>query len=252
MSIDINSVIEVQGLTKTFGSGETRVEVLRGIDLSVSRGQMIAIMGPSGSGKSTLLHLIGALDSPTGGTVRVGSEDLSRLNDDQLTRVRRREVGFVFQSFNLLDVLSGAENVALPLLIEDIGEPEATRRAVEELRRVGMSHRVNHIPAQLSGGEQQRIAIARALVTRPTILLADEPTGNLDSVTGEQIMNLLRALVDERGQTILLVTHNAQHAAFADRLVSLRDGQIIEDRRQSRDSAGAPVPIDRQPEIPAP
>jgi putative ABC transport system ATP-binding protein len=222
--------VEVQGLTKVFGTGEAKVEALRGIDLRVQPGEFVAVMGPSGSGKSTLLHLIGGLDAPTAGSVRVGGEDLGALSDDQLTLLRRRRVGFIFQTFNLLDMLTAEENVALPLLIDGVAEPAAHRQAVEALELVNVAGRRSHLPGRLSGGEQQRLAIARALVMRPLLLLADEPTGNLDSANGDQVMALLRRLADERRQTILMVTHAARHAAVADRLLHLRDGRVVEEQ----------------------
>jgi putative ABC transport system ATP-binding protein len=229
--------VDVRGLRKMFGTGEARVEALRGIDLKVKRGEFVAVMGPSGSGKSTLLHLIGGLDSPSAGSIQVGDEDLAALDDDRLTLLRRRRIGFVFQAFNLLDVLSAEENVALPLLVDSVPEAEAQRRAGEALELVDLVKRKNHLPSQLSGGEQQRVAIARALVTGPLLLLADEPTGNLDSVSSDQIMTLLRSLVDEFTQTILMVTHNARHAAMADRILCLRDGLVVEQQELPRPRA---------------
>jgi putative ABC transport system ATP-binding protein len=225
-----DTALEVRGLVRTF-AGPTPVEALRGIDLVVRKGEFVAVMGPSGSGKSTLLHLAAGLDAPTAGEVHVGGQPLAMLDDDQLTLLRRRKLGIVFQAFNLLDVLSAEENVALPLLIDGVAEAEASRRAREVIARVGLSGREAHLPSELSGGEQQRVAIARALVAGPLLMLADEPTGNLDSNTGEQILTLLRGLVDEMGQTLLLVTHDARHAARADRLLRLRDGLVVEDHR---------------------
>jgi putative ABC transport system ATP-binding protein len=230
VSKNVTPAVEVQGLTKIFGTGEAQVEALRGIDLRVAAGEFVAVMGPSGSGKSTLLHLIGGLDAPTRGSIRVGGDDLGALNDNQLTLLRRRRIGFIFQAFNLLDVLSAEENVALPLLIDGMTEAAAHREAVAALELVGLAQRRHHLPGRLSGGEQQRLAIARALVPRPLLLLADEPTGNLDSANSDQVMGLLRRLVDERQQTILMVTHAARHAAVADRLVRLRDGRIVEEQ----------------------
>jgi len=220
------SAVEVRGLTKVFGSGETRVEALRGVDLDVREGEFLAVMGPSGSGKSTLLHLVGGLDRPTSGTVRVAGDDLFTMEDDALTLLRRRRIGFVFQFFNLLPILSAAENVSLPLIIDGVRESEAARRAVEAMGLVGVAHRRSHRPGELSGGEQQRVAIARALVTEPVFLLADEPTGNLDSIMGDQVTALLRRLCDERRQTIMMVTHDPRAAAVADRLVLLKDGLV--------------------------
>jgi putative ABC transport system ATP-binding protein len=222
------TAVEVCGVTKVFGQGEARVEALRGIDLRVACGEFVAVMGPSGSGKSTLLHLIGGLDAPSAGTVHVGGADLGTLDDDRLTLLRRRRIGFIFQAFNLLDVLTALENVALPLVIDGVPEATAHQRAASTLELVDLTARRDHLPGQLSGGEQQRVALARALVTAPLLLLADEPTGNLDSATSDQVMALLRNLVDERGQTILMVTHNARHAAMADRIFRLRDGRVVE------------------------
>ncbi|HEV3203675.1 MAG TPA: ABC transporter ATP-binding protein [Gemmataceae bacterium] len=230
MSTEHAAAVEVRGLTKVFGSGEARVEAIRGIDLTIKCGEFVAVMGPSGSGKSTLLHLIGGLDSPSTGSITVGGEHLGSLNDDRLTTLRRRRIGFIFQAFNLLDVLTAEENVALPLVIDGRSETEAQSLAADALALVEMAKRRQHIPAKLSGGEQQRVAIARALVTKPLLLLADEPTGNLDTTNSEQVMALLRKLVDERGQTILMVTHNPRHAAMADRLLLLRDGQIVQEQ----------------------
>jgi putative ABC transport system ATP-binding protein len=226
-----DAALQVRGLVRTFAGGSAPVEALRGIDLVVKRGEFAAVMGPSGSGKSTLLHLAAGLDAPTAGEVFVGGQSLATLNDDQLTLLRRRKLGIVFQAFNLLDVLSAEENVALPLLIDGVAEAEANRRAREVIARVGLSGLEGRLPSRLSAGEQQRVAIARALVVGPLLMLADEPTGNLDSSTGEQILTLLRRLVDESGQALLLVTHDARHAARADRLLRLRDGRVVEDQR---------------------
>jgi putative ABC transport system ATP-binding protein len=234
VSDDGTTVVEVHGLTKVFGAGAARVEALRGIDLRVGRGEFVAVMGPSGSGKSTLLHLVGGLDVPTAGRVRVGGEDLGALDDDRLTLLRRRRVGFIFQAFNLVDVLTAEENVALPLVIDGLAEAEAHRRAAWALELVDVAPRGRHLPGQLSGGEQQRVAIARALVIEPLLLLADEPTGNLDSGAADQVIGLLRGLADQRGQTILMVTHNARHAALADRLFRLRDGRVVEQQALTR------------------
>ncbi len=222
--------VAVRRLVKVFGTGEGRVEALRGIDLDISRGEFVAVMGPSGSGKSTLLHLIGGLDTPTSGTVAVGGEDLGKLDDDRLTLLRRRRVGFIFQAFNLIDVLTAEENVALPLVIDGVAEAVASRRALAALDLVDLAHRRHHVPGRMSGGEQQRLAIARALVTEPLLLLADEPTGNLDSAGSDQVMTLLRNLVDQRRQTVLMVTHNSRQAALADRLIRLRDGRVVEEQ----------------------
>ncbi len=224
-----NTAVEIRGLRKVFGAGHTRVEALAGVDLDIPAGQFLAAMGPSGSGKSTLLHLVAGLEPPDAGRIRVGDQVLLALSDDELTLLRRRRMGLVFQAFNLLDALSAVENVSLPLVVDGLAETEAQRRAEQALARVGLAHRGRHLPKEMSGGEQQRVAIARALVIAPVLLLADEPTGNLDTHNGDHVMHLLRELVDD-GQTILMVTHNPAHAAMADRIVTLRDGKIIGDR----------------------
>jgi putative ABC transport system ATP-binding protein len=223
--------VEVRGLVRVFTGGATEVHALRGVDLTIQPGEFVAVMGPSGSGKSTLLHLIAGLDQPTAGEVAIDGQPLARMDDDALTLLRRRRLGIVFQAYNLIDVLTAEENVALPLVIDGLGEGEATQRAREALACVGLEGAGGRQPGQLSGGEQQRVAIARALVTRPVVLLVDEPTGNLDTATGDQVLALLRRLVDERKQTLLLVTHDARHAARADRLLRLRDGRVIEEQR---------------------
>jgi len=221
------SVIEAAGLKKTYHDGELDVEVLRGVDLTVQRGEFVAIMGPSGSGKSTLLHLLGGLDVPTEGRVLLEGIDLASLTDDRRTLIRRRKLGFIFQTFNLLPTLTAEENVALPMELDGVSSVDARRRAEAVLNMVGMSHRRRHVPSALSGGEQQRVAIARALVIEPIMLLADEPTGNLDSTNGRQVTALLRKLVDDSQQTIVMVTHDESVAASADRIVRLRDGVVI-------------------------
>ncbi|MBI4880819.1 MAG: ABC transporter ATP-binding protein [Planctomycetes bacterium] len=230
MSNHDDVAVETVALTRAFGKSDARVEALRGIDLKVPRGQFLAVMGPSGSGKSTLLHVIGGLSLPTSGTVQVQGHDLATLDDDQLTLLRRRRVGFIFQSFNLIQVLTAEENVALPLVIDGRKRSEVEQRVREVLELVDLGARRHHLPAELSGGEQQRVAIARALVMDPALVLADEPTGNLDSLSGEKVMRILRRLVDTRGLTLILVTHNSRDAAMADRLVYLRDGRIVEEQ----------------------
>ncbi len=219
--------IRAVDLTRTFEVGETTVEALRSINLEVGKGQFVALVGPSGSGKSTLLNLVGGLDRPTDGQLWVDGEELSASKEKALTEHRRRRVGFVFQSFNLLPRLTAVENVALPLIFVGVAERERIERAAELLAQVGLSDRLDHRPTQLSGGEQQRVAIARALVNRPAIILADEPTGNIDTATGAEIMALLRRLNREQGVTLLLVTHDHEAASFADSIIQLRDGQII-------------------------
>ena len=247
MNADNTMAVEAHGLTRTFGEEATRVEALRGIDLSVSRGEFVAIMGPSGSGKSTLLHLLGGLDEPTSGSVHVDGQDIGAMSDDEITQLRRRHIGFVFQAFNLLDVLTAAENVALPLIIDGMSEPKANARAKAVLDRVGIDKRGEHYPTELAGGEQQRVALARSLCTGPVLLLADEPTGNLDSRNSEQIITLLRKLVDDDGQTVVMVTHDPGHAAMADRLITLRDGRIEDEQTLPRGRATKAVLEELEP-----
>jgi len=227
------SLLEIRILKKTYGSGELAVDALRGIDLTVERGEFLAIMGPSGSGKSTLLHMLGGVDRATSGQVLLEGADLSVLSDDQRTILRRQRIGFIFQSFNLLPTLSAEENVSLPLELGGISTPKARARAAIVLESVGMLRRRRHLPSMLSGGEQQRVAIARALVIEPVLLLADEPTGNLDTANGRQVTILLRQLVIEQRQTIVMVTHDPNVAAHADRLICLRDGLIASDNEQT-------------------
>ncbi|HEM61753.1 MAG TPA: ABC transporter ATP-binding protein [Chloroflexi bacterium] len=206
--------------------GNTFVDALRGVDLTIGRGEFVALVGPSGSGKSTVLNLIGGLDRPTSGEVWIDGVELSASDERTLTRHRRQHVGFVFQTFNLLPRLTANENVALPLMFSGVPRGERLDRAKQLLERVGLAERLNHRPGQLSGGEQQRVAIARALVSRPALLLADEPTGNLDTTTGTGIMALLKELNEESDLTLLVVTHDPEVAAFADRIVALRDGRV--------------------------
>jgi putative ABC transport system ATP-binding protein len=223
----VSEIIETKDLQKQYRMGEVVVEALKGVDFSVREGEFVAIMGPSGSGKSTLLHLLGGLDIASGGEVFLANRRLTHLRDTEITVMRRRHVGFVFQFFNLLPTLTAAENVALPLLLDGQSVKESADRVAEILEQVNMENRAGHMPDQLSGGEQQRVAIARALVTGPNILLADEPTGNLDSVSGEHVLLILRRACDNAGQTIVIVTHNPTAAAFADRVVFLQDGALV-------------------------
>jgi len=220
------SILETIGLRKSYQMGEVTVNALQGVDFAVRKGEFVAIMGPSGSGKSTLLHLLGGLDAPSDGEVMLGGRRLAHLSDDDITIVRRRQIGFIFQFFNLLPTLSAAENVALPLLIDGRSLDEYRLRIDELLTLVGLGDRQDHKPDQLSGGQQQRVAIARALVTDPVIVLADEPTGNLDSESGDEILRLMRRACDEKQQTIVMVTHDPKAAEYADRIVRLKDGFV--------------------------
>jgi len=229
-----DAVVRARDLTRRYGKGDTTVDALRGVTVEFERGRLTAVMGPSGSGKSTLMHLLAGLDRPTGGSVEIDGIEITRLKDRQLTKFRRDKVGFIFQSFNLLPMLSAAENLALPLTIA--GRSPDRRFLATLVDRIGLGDRLDHRPAELSGGQQQRVAVARALVSRPAVLFADEPTGNLDSSTGREVLSLLRGSVDELGQTIVIVTHDPGAASVADRVLFLKDGAIALDRdRMSRD-----------------
>jgi ABC-type antimicrobial peptide transport system, ATPase component len=222
------AVVEARDLTKRYGEGSTAVDALRGVSLDVQAGELVAVMGPSGSGKSTLMHILAGLDTPTTGTVTIAGTEITKLADAKLTRLRRKHIGFVFQFFNLLPMLTAEDNVVLPLSIA--GEKPDKEWLEELLKQTGLSERRHHRPSELSGGQQQRVALARALVTRPTILFADEPTGNLDSKTSGEILDLLRASVDTYGQTTVMVTHEARAAVIADRILFLADGLIVQER----------------------
>jgi putative ABC transport system ATP-binding protein len=219
--------VAARALTRRYGDGESAVDALRGVSLKVPAGQFTAVMGPSGSGKSTLMHLLAGLDRPTSGTVHVGGEEISAMADRRLTKLRRRHIGFVFQSFNLLPTLTAEENITLPLAIARVKQPAVDVDAL--LERVGLSERRDHKPSELSGGQQQRVAIARALIAKPTVLFADEPTGNLDSAAGAAVLGLLRDAVAIDGQTTVMVTHDPRAAAAADRVLFLADGRIVGD-----------------------
>ena len=230
----MDHIIETVEVTKTYMSGGRPLEVLKGINLKVEPGEFMAIMGPSGSGKSTLLNMIGALDRPTSGKVYINGTDLSHLNDNQIADVRNTEIGFIFQFFNLIPRMDAQRNIELPMAIKGISRGQRKKRALNLLELVGLGDRADHKPSQLSGGEQQRVAIARSLANEPNILLADELTGNLDSKTGEEIMLLLRQLNEEEGKTFILITHDPQVAQNTDRLVSFKDG-IIEGEKNFKD-----------------
>ncbi len=225
------SVVIAKDLARRYGDGEAAVDALRGVSIDVRGGELVAVMGPSGSGKSTLMHLLAALDKPTAGSVSIAGTDVGGLSDKQVTLLRREHIGFVFQFFNLLPMLSAEENVLLPLSIAGVKPEPAFFEGL--LERVGLADRRKHRPAELSGGQQQRVAIARALVSRPTVVFADEPTGNLDSHTGGEVLELLRSSAEELGQTMVMVTHDAHAAEIADRVLFLADGVIVEELPRS-------------------
>ncbi len=220
-------IVRTVGLRKTYGAGEGAVHALDGVDLTVAPGEFVAVMGPSGCGKSTLLNMLGGLDTPTAGQVFVAGADLTTLPDDRLTELRRRRIGFVFQAFNLIPVLDAVENAALPLTLDGAADAEA--RAIDWLTRVGLGDRLKNRPDELSGGQQQRVAVARALSTDPALVLADEPTGNLDSRSATEIAELLAQVASEWHRSVLMVTHDPRIASFAERLVLMRDGRIVDD-----------------------
>jgi putative ABC transport system ATP-binding protein len=222
-------VVQAEDVTRRYGQGATAVDALRGVSLAVTAGELVAVMGPSGSGKSTLMHILAGLDKPTSGSVSIAGTEITTLDDGKITHLRRKHIGFVFQFFNLLPMLTAEENVVLPLSIA--GEKPESRWLEELLGETGLIDRRKHRPSELSGGQQQRVAIARALVTRPTIVFADEPTGNLDSKTGGEILELLRQSVNAYGQTTVMVTHEPRAAAIADRVLFLADGLIVQERR---------------------
>lgn len=222
------TVIDIQGITKTYVNGKLSVPVLHGIDLVVNKGEFVSIMGPSGSGKSTFMNILGCLDRPTTGSYRFNGDEVATLSDDELAYVRNKQIGFVFQSFNLLTKLTALENVALPMIYAGVNKKMRIERATQLLQSVGLGERMDHLPSELSGGQRQRVAIARALANNPAIIMADEPTGNLDSKSTIDVMNIFRDLHDE-GRTILLVTHEPDIATYASRNVVLKDGIIVED-----------------------
>jgi putative ABC transport system ATP-binding protein len=221
------AVVVADAVTRRYGAGDTAVDALKGVSLEVGQGKLTAVMGPSGSGKSTLMHILAGLDKPTTGTVQIDGTEITTLKDSDLTKLRRKHIGFVFQFFNLLPMLTAEENITLPLSIA--GDKPDAEFFADLIDKVGLKDRLHHRPSELSGGQQQRVAIARALVSRPTVLFADEPTGNLDSATGSEILTLMRDSVDSYGQTTVMVTHEPRAAAIADRILFLADGQIVSD-----------------------
>lgn len=231
MATSANRLLEVKNLKKIYGQGTHMVEALVDISFTLDRGQFTSLMGPSGGGKSSLLHLIGGLDRPSQGSVCINTRCLDTLTDDELSAFRRRHLGFIFQFFYLLPTLTALENVALPLLIDGKKLADISPRAIELLSMIGLRHRINHRPDQLSGGEMQRVAIARALITDPLLIVADEPTGNLDSKTGIMVLELLQTMAREQGHTILMATHDSNAASYGDRVITIRDGKIESDRK---------------------
>ena len=225
------AVVVAREVTRRYGEGDTAVDALRGVSLDIEQARLTAVMGPSGSGKSTLMHILAGLDKPTTGSVSIAGTEITTLKDTDLTKLRRRHIGFVFQFFNLLPMLTAEENIVLPLSIA--GQKPEEAFFADLIGKVGLADRLTHRPAELSGGQQQRVAIARALVSRPTVLFADEPTGNLDSTTGHEILELMRSSVDSYGQTMVMVTHDPRAAAIADRVLFLADGLIVKDLPRS-------------------
>jgi len=225
------SLVKAEKLTKVYGAGEAAVIALDHVSLAVDAGEFVAIMGPSGCGKSTLLHLLGGLDRPTEGTVSVDGQELTTLGDTALAELRRRRIGFVFQFYNLLPVLNATENAALPLLLDGVRAAAANTRGADWLKKVGLPDRAKHRPSELSGGQQQRVSIAQALVADPALVLADEPTGNLDTHSSDEIAALLRKVADEWGRAVIMVTHDPRIAAYADRIVFLKDGTVVDETK---------------------
>jgi len=225
------NIIKIRNIIRDFELGQEIVHVLKGIDLDIEKGEYVAIMGPSGSGKSTLMNLIGCLDTPTAGTYILNGKDVSQMSDDELAEIRNKEIGFVFQTFNLLPRITALDNVALPMVYAGASKKDRTERAIKVLNDVGLSDRMDHRPNQLSGGQRQRVAVGRALVNKPSIILADEPTGNLDSKTGVEIMNLFEE-IHKAGNTIIVVTHEEEIADHAQRIIRLRDGMIESDTKK--------------------
>ncbi len=231
-------LIQAENLTKVYGKGEAAVVALDHVTMSVNPGEFVAVMGPSGCGKSTLLHLLGGLDRPTEGNVMIDGKSLSSLSDDELTKIRRRKIGFVFQFFNLIPILNAVENAALPLVLDGKHNGESKQKATEWLEKVGLGARLNSLPDQLSAGQQQRVAISRALVTDPMLILADEPTGNLDSRASDEIAGVLQQVAKEWGRAVLMVTHDPRIAAYSDRIIFLKDGKIVNETRLDAKNEG--------------
>ncbi|HEX2996911.1 MAG TPA: ABC transporter ATP-binding protein [Anaerolineales bacterium] len=240
------SIITTQNLTKTFGSGAMAVIALNRVNISVNAGEFVAIMGPSGCGKSTLLHLLGGLDRPSDGKVIIEGTSIAEMDDDRLTELRRRRIGFVFQFFNLIPVLNALENAALPITLDGVKPAEAQKQASEWLKRFGLSDRMSSRPDQLSGGQQQRVAIARALAAEPSLILADEPTGNLDTRSGDEIASLLRDVAKKYGRTVIMVTHDPRIAAYADRIVFLKDGKVVDETLLERKSSNNTATVEKK------
>jgi len=233
-----NFVVEAENLTKVYGTGETAIIALDHVNLVVNPGEFVAVMGPSGCGKSTLLHLLGGLDRPSEGNVSIDGQALAKISDNTLTQLRRRKIGFVFQFFNLIPILSSVENASLPLLLDGANSAKTKQKAIEWLTKVGLGHRLVSRPDELSAGQQQRVAIARALITDPVLVLADEPTGNLDTKSSDEIATLLRQVAKEWGRSVLMVTHDPRIAAYADRIVFLKDGKIVNETYLESKNAG--------------
>ena len=240
-------LIRTENLTKTYGTGETAVTALDHVSMSVEASEFVAVMGPSGCGKSTLLHLLGGLDRPTDGRVVIAGDSLSALSDNALSQLRRRKIGFIFQFFNLIPILDAVDNAALPLLLDGVNSSLAKQRSAEWLEKVGLGARLHNRPDQLSAGQQQRVAVARALLTEPMLVLADEPTGNLDSGSADEIAELLRQVAKEWGRAVLMVTHDPRIAAYADRIVFLKDGKIVNETDLGDDGDGVGEPAGREP-----
>ncbi len=238
-------MLQLRQVTKKYIASDVETTALNSIDLTIEKGDFVAVMGPSGCGKSTLLNAVGMLDKPSSGQFQFLDREVMGLNESQLADLRKNNIGFIFQSFNLIDELSVWDNVELPLIYQGVAAPERKERVSQALQRMSIEQRKEHMPQQLSGGQQQRVAIARAVVTRPNLLLADEPTGNLDSKNGEEVMNLLRSL-NADGATILMVTHSREHATYASRIIEMMDGMMVRDERIAKKADAAPV---RQPEL---